>query len=53
MNILEIIKEEVRSISSVINEDYNHSNYLKWKRQNVTLRGIRDNNSPDNNVSSK
>lgn len=44
-NIIDIIKEE---ITAVVGEDYNHADYLKWKRQNVTLRGIRDNNSPDN-----
>jgi hypothetical protein len=29
--------------SNIITEDYNHLNYLKWKRQNVTLRGVRGN----------
>jgi hypothetical protein len=37
MNLIEIIKEE-----------YNHVNYLKWKRQNVTIRGIRESGSADN-----
>ncbi len=40
--------------SNIINEDYNHANYLKWKRQNVTLRGVRNNvgtaNSDDENI---
>lgn len=39
MKIVDIIKEEIKNL----NEDYNHSNYLKWKRQNVTLRGVRGN----------
>jgi hypothetical protein len=38
----------MHKIVDIIREEYNHVNYLKWKRQNVTLRGIRDNNSPDN-----
>jgi len=44
-NIVDIIKEEI----NVMAEDYNHANYLKWKRQNVTLRGIRDNNNSAEN----
>jgi len=45
-SIVDIIKEE---ITNVMAEDYNHANYLKWKRQNVTLRGIRDNNNSAEN----
>jgi hypothetical protein len=45
-SIVDIIKEE---IASVMVEDYNHANYLKWKRQNVTLRGLRDNNNSAEN----
>jgi hypothetical protein len=44
-SIVDIIKEEVNTMV----EDYNHANYLKWKRQNVTLRGIRDNNNSAEN----
>jgi hypothetical protein len=40
-SILKIINEEI--------EGYNHANYLKWKRQNVTIRGIRDNNNSAEN----
>jgi hypothetical protein len=45
-SIVNIIKEE---IANVVTEDYNHVNYLKWKRQNVTIRGIRDNNNSAEN----
>jgi len=34
-SIVNIIKEE---ITGMMGEDYNHANYLKWKRQKVTLR---------------
>lgn len=30
-----------RIIRRCLNEEYNHSEYLKWKRRNVTLRGIK------------
>ena len=35
--------------SNVMTEEYNHADYLKWKRQNVTIRGIRDNNNSAEN----
>jgi len=41
MNIIDIIKEE-----------YNHANYLKWKRQNVTLRGIQEIGKENNGMAS-
>jgi len=47
-----IPKESVflaHKVAGNMNEDYNHANYLKWKRQNVTLRGIRDNNNSTEN----
>ena len=38
----------------ILHEDYNHVNYLKWKRQNVTVRGVHNNvgtaNSDDENL---
>lgn len=36
-SLVDIITEEIRNI---VGEDYNHVNYLKWKRQNVTIRGV-------------
>jgi len=36
-------------INKIIKEEYNHAKYLKWKRQNVTLRGIK-NLGQDNEV---
>lgn len=44
-SIINIINEE---ISSMMDETYNHANYLKWKRQNVTLRGVTDRYAEDN-----
>ena len=36
----------------VIKEDYNHSNYLKWKRQNVTIRGMQEVGKENNGMAS-
>jgi hypothetical protein len=33
----------MKNLVDIIREEYNHTNYLKWKRQNVTLRGVRGN----------
>jgi hypothetical protein len=30
------------NINKIIKEEYNHAKYLKWKRQNVTMRGIKN-----------
>ena len=38
----------MNKLQQIIKEEYNRTNYLKWKRQNVTLRGIRDSGSADN-----
>jgi hypothetical protein len=46
MNILNIIKEEANNI-------YNHNEYLKWKRKNVTLRGIKDVGEKYNNAGAR
>jgi hypothetical protein len=48
-NIVDIIKEE---ISTIMAEDYNHANYLKWKRQNVTIRGIQELGKENNGMAS-
>jgi hypothetical protein len=52
--IIAFYENQIIPISNNINEDYNHVNYLKWKRQNVTLRGVRNNvgtaNSDDENL---
>jgi hypothetical protein len=44
----------MKSIVDIIKEEYRHVNYLKWKRQNVTVRGVRNNvgtaNSDDKNL---
>lgn len=31
-----------------INEEYNHKDYLRWKRKNVSLRGIREEGTTEN-----
>lgn len=36
------------NINKIIQEEFNNSQYLKWKRDNVTLRGISDTSSEDN-----
>jgi len=38
--------------SNIINEDYNHTNYLRWKRQNVTIRGIQEMGKENNGMAS-
>jgi hypothetical protein len=44
----------VKSVVDIIKEEVdNHADYLKWKRQNVTLRGIRDSNNPVNDGMAK
>ena len=48
-SIVNIIKEE---ITGMMGEDYNHANYLKWKRQNVTLRGIQELGQENNGMAS-
>ena len=48
-NIVDIIKEE---IANVMVEDYNHAAYLKWKRQNVTIRGIQEMGKENNGMAS-
>jgi hypothetical protein len=48
LNIFNIIKEEYDKILDEDNE-FNQKEYLKWKRENVTLRGIQD---IDNKVNS-
>jgi hypothetical protein len=48
-NIVDIIKEE---ITNVMVEDYNHANYLRWKRQNVTIRGIQELGKENNGMAS-
>jgi hypothetical protein len=47
-NIVDIIKEEI----SVMVEDYNHADYLRWKRQNVTIRGIQELGKENNGMAS-
>lgn len=47
-SIVDIIKEEINMFS----EDYNHANYLKWKRQNVTLRGMQEVGKENNGMAS-
>lgn len=36
------------NIKKIIEEEFNNAHYLKWKRDNVTLRGIRDIYADDN-----
>jgi len=38
--------------SNDINEEYNHVNYLKWKRENVTIRGIQELGKENNGMAS-
>jgi len=46
---LEKVLKYYENINNFINENYSHTNYLKWKRQNVTVRGVRDSVSTPNN----
>jgi hypothetical protein len=46
------MKSVVDIIKEVIAEDYNHSNYLKWKRQNVTIRGMQEVGKENNGMAS-
>ena len=36
----------------MFSEDYNHASYLKWKRQNVTLRGMQEVGKENNGMAS-
>ena len=47
-SIVDIIKEEI----NVMAEDYNHADYLRWKRQNVTIRGIQELGKENNGMAS-
>lgn len=42
MNIKIIIEQEYIKILDEDYNKYNHSEYLKWKRNNVTFRGVRE-----------
>lgn len=33
---------KLKKIFKELNEEYNHSEYLKWKKKNVSLRGIKN-----------
>jgi hypothetical protein len=49
------VKKEMNSIVSIINEEilgFNRSEYLKWKRQNVTLRGMQEVGKENNGMAS-
>ena len=48
-SVVDIIKEE---ISTVMAENYNHADYLRWKRQNVTIRGIQEMGKENNGMAS-
>ena len=48
-SIANIIQEE---IANVMIEDYNHADYLRWKRQNVTIRGIQELGKENNGMAS-
>lgn len=37
-------------INKIIEEEFNNAHYLKWKRDNVTLRGIADIYADDNDA---
>ena len=37
---------------SVMTEDYNHADYLRWKRQNVTIRGMQEVGKENNGMAS-
>jgi hypothetical protein len=37
------------SLTEIISEEFDRINYLKWKKRNVTLRGILDNNNSAEN----
>jgi hypothetical protein len=43
-NIISIIKEEI--------QDFNRLEYLKWKRQNVTIRGMQEMGKENNGMAS-
>ena len=41
MNLRSVIRE-------TLSEEYSHSNYLKWKRKNVTIRGAKEQGEENN-----
>jgi hypothetical protein len=47
MNIRTLINQ------CILNEDFDRSSYLRWKRKNVTLRGIKDIYAGENNAGAR
>ena len=50
--IIAFNENQIIPISNNINEDDNHVNYLKWKRQNVTIRGMQEMGKENNGMAS-
>jgi hypothetical protein len=42
----------MKNLVEIIKEEYNHTNYLRWKRQNVTLRGMQEVGKENNGMAS-
>lgn len=42
----------MNKLVEIIREEYNHTNYLRWKRQNVTIRGIQEMGKENNGMAS-
>jgi 8-oxo-dGTP pyrophosphatase MutT (NUDIX family) len=41
-DISECLKRLVDNKEDLLSEEYNHSEYLSWKRKNVTIRGVKE-----------